>query len=796
MPINYYCSIGMVGSNIEMNKNQLLQPVIETGGTLPTVGSSVEGQMFFDNTAGDKTMYFFNGTAWVPMDGTGSGVSSVVTTDGTFIDLTPTTAATGAVTVTADLSATGLSGTPAIAETQFLRGDNTFAIPAGAYTSWSLEGDNATTVAITDTLRVDFTGGEGINTTVTAGTPNTLTIDLDINKLTTAVAVKTDFLAFSDEDVAGDPTKKATIADVLALGAFVDAVSAGDGIVLTGTASTPKVNVDYVGTNNVILSAAAAVTPVGADTIIINDATDDDVKQALISDLPFDSYSSWTLAGSTGTNQTISSGNTATFQGYAQDDALAGISTVGSDTDILKIGLDQSKIDAVATAGDTDYLLISDATSDGNERIPIRNVAISQWGDATTTIDMSGNKILDVANPTLAQDAATKAYVDGLVEGGLTFKGTFNALTGAIVSGGNSGSFLYQLTGTAFDPSAARVAVAVGDYYVVATAGNFYGSSGTGTCATTQLLDIGDSVIAVLVAAVNTSNCADWSIIQSDEGVTDMSADFGTFITGTDKTNAVGSVDLGAIDLVDNGVGTPSSATFYAGDGNWRAPAGTILTVNTTVSDQGIAITDASGPNVKVDFDITSITDDGTNLAVTDEFVYHDVTASKNFKGTIKNILDLGTQGIVSSISASTAVDEVGIIVTDGATATPEIGFSINSLGLISSKVLPGDELAIVEVSESPVEQKKVTVAKLTESHQTATTFATDISAFGAAVVGDTKGEVTHSLGSFDVIVQLYDNDKKTVQACVDRISVDKVQIDGNSFPASGDIRVLISKVG
>ena len=151
---------------------------------------------------------------------------------------------------------------------------------------------------------------------------------------------------------------------------------------------------------------------------------------------------------------------------------------------------------------------------------------------------------------------------------------------------------------------------------------------------------------------------------------------------------------------------------------------------------------------------------------------------------------------IVSSISASTAVDEVGIIVTDGATATPEIGFSINSLGLISSKVLPGDELAIVEVSESPVEQKKVTVAKLTESHQTATTFATDISAFGAAVVGDTKGEVTHSLGSFDVIVQLYDNDKKTVQACVDRISVDKVQIDGNSFPASGDIRVLISKVG
>ena len=57
---------------------------------------------------------------WVEV-GTTSGVETVDTTDGTYINLTPNTATTGDVTITADLSA--VNGT-SVAGTRFLSKDN------------------------------------------------------------------------------------------------------------------------------------------------------------------------------------------------------------------------------------------------------------------------------------------------------------------------------------------------------------------------------------------------------------------------------------------------------------------------------------------------------------------------------------------------------------------------------------------------------------------------------------------------------------------------------------------------
>ena len=76
----------------------------------------------------------------------GAGVSSVNTTDGTFIDLTPNSATPGAVTVTADLSATGTTD-----DTTFLRGDNTWATISQSSTYATTIG-SATTSTVTHSL--------------------------------------------------------------------------------------------------------------------------------------------------------------------------------------------------------------------------------------------------------------------------------------------------------------------------------------------------------------------------------------------------------------------------------------------------------------------------------------------------------------------------------------------------------------------------------------------------------------------------------------------------------------------
>jgi len=136
--------------------------------------------------------------------------------------------------------------------------------------------------------------------------------------------------------------------------------------------------------------------------------------------------------------------------------------------------------------------------------------------------------------PVAGTDAASKAYVDSLVSGGLTFKGTFRADSGLILSGANSGSYLYNCPGGA----GTRVAVAVGDYYVVATSGGQFYCSG-------DQLDVGDSIIAVSAAAADSSVSGDWSIVQADEGVVSIAAATANDLLGINVDQSTGNVKVG-----------------------------------------------------------------------------------------------------------------------------------------------------------------------------------------------------------------------------------------------------------
>ena len=152
MPINFFSSINL--------DTQEIQDVALENLATAAQPSGVSGQIYYNTT--DNEIRFFNGTAWLALAAASGGVTTFTNEDGAFVSAgTVNTSATGAVTMgIIDLSATGTSDA-----TTFLRGDNTWATPAGSYTSWSLEGGSGTPVDITDGLRVDFTGGTYITTT-------------------------------------------------------------------------------------------------------------------------------------------------------------------------------------------------------------------------------------------------------------------------------------------------------------------------------------------------------------------------------------------------------------------------------------------------------------------------------------------------------------------------------------------------------------------------------------------------------------------------------------------------------
>jgi hypothetical protein len=315
----------------------------------------------------------------------------------------------------------------------------------------------------------------------------------------------------------------------------VTTVTATNGVKNTGDATDPVIEVDYSSANDNIVSAAGSGTTLATgDEFIVNDGgtvlryTINDIISLATSDVtsltvavgsdstgtpisqnsttgavtltshpynggsnigyvpvgggsltflngdgnwstPLDTQAEWTAAANTGTSQDISDGTTLLFSGSTGIDTAVTTNTLTFTLNLSELG------SSSATAVGTDRVAGVWNGSQGTKQL--QGIPINLFGTPTANVGMGSNKITGLADPTNDQDAATKAYVDAAIVGGLTFKGAYNANT-------NSPE-LWDTT---------NIASTKGDVYSVSVAGDF--GSGSEAVEVGDLIIINDDIAA------------------------------------------------------------------------------------------------------------------------------------------------------------------------------------------------------------------------------------------------------------------------------------------------------------
>ena len=275
-------------SNINLSKNQLQNAVIHPLGTAPS--SPVEGQLYYNSTAGVKMLYVYNGSAWVPV----GDITAITSTESRLI---VTNGTTGDVSLSLDIATVVANG-----GTGLVTADLLFDYIAGLDAVYSITAGTGISVTGTST--------DPIITNTDRGSSQNIFKNLAVSGQTTVVADSND--------------------DTLTL-------AAGSNVTITTNATTDTITISSTDTNttydltNTTVSGGSQINLVpssgGTDSIQILGTTNEiEVSHAsgsITVGLPNDVVISGnlTVIGTTTTNnvETVSTSNGVIFEGNAAD---------------------------------------------------------------------------------------------------------------------------------------------------------------------------------------------------------------------------------------------------------------------------------------------------------------------------------------------------------------------------------------------------------------------------------------------------------------------------------------------
>jgi hypothetical protein len=141
------------------------------------------------------------------------------------------------------------------------------------------------------------------------------------------------------------------------------------------------------------------------------------------------------------------------------------------------------------------------------------------------------------------------------------------------------------------------------------------------------------------------------------------------------------------------------------------------------------------------------------------------------------------TVGAVTSVAASSVAELEGISVTP-TTGAVKVGLDIDGLAQKTEDQITFDESYVVVNDNGAGENVKMS---LEDFSQLNTFISGTITAYGA---------ITHGLGSYDVMVQIYDETTKdTIQMEVERNSITQITLSGTGTFPSGGVIVLVNRM-
>jgi hypothetical protein len=509
-------------SSINLNKNELQNAVIQNLGTAPT--SPFEGQIYYNSTGGDQSIYFYNGSSWIDV---GGDLRSIIA--GNAISVSGTRDIT--VGVNYDNSSIGLNGS------------NQLYVKSAGITNAMLVNSSVT-----------VTAGAGLINGGTVSLGGSITLN----------------------------------------------VGAGTGI----TVNADSIQLDYTGVDNFIDSATnlEGTAIATGDTIIYHDATDNNVKKGLVSDLPFTNttgtVTSVAVSGNNGitvSGSPITSSGTITLGLSNLANSVLANSTITIGTTSIALGATSTSI-----AGLTSLDFAAGSRSIGAS-IGANNLTL---GGATSTVVVAGNLI--VSGTTTTVNSNTVNIGDNIITLNSDETGTPSQDAGIEIERGTSTN-----VSLLWDETNDRWTVGAYDFVAANFIGNLTGNAATATSAakwtTARTITLGGD----LTGNVSIDGSANVTLTAT---IAANSVALGTDTTGNYVATVAGSNGINV-----SGSGSENAAVTVSGVSASTTAVGVVELATTTetraLTDTSRAVTAASLAGLRHAENAPSVT--GTTHQVT-----------------------------------------------------------------------------------------------------------------------------------------------------------------------------------